>query len=437
MGSRKAALPHFSNASRLAGEGNFEGAIAESDKALQLDPTFHDVQRLRALALALTERTAEADQALTTERQRRPGDPEVCYHHAEILAQLRRPADMGRAAVEGLQMDPAHPGLIQRRLQHSLMVADYDDAITFALRGVALEPRSPHAHLGLGLIFMLTGSYGLARPHYDGRIPFLHRSPPGERWRGQPTSEPVAIYHEQGLGDTLQTARYFPRLAARAPQAKFVVQPPVAGLLARNFPNLDIIADIGDLFTPAHAWCLDLPAIFDDVLTKVDGSAYLRADPKLRARWQSRLPVDRFTVGLAWSGNRRHARDMYRSRPMVDFLPLAEVAHVSLVSLNVGGAPSDLIPGMLDFSDELTSFEETAALIECLDLVISVDTSVAHLAGALGKENWILLQRPYDWRWGIEGERTNWYSSTTLLRDNTPEAIAARLARRSAARTQH
>lgn len=429
MASRKAALPHFWKASRLAGEGNAEAAIAEYDKALRLDPTFRDAQRLRALAMALTGRPAEADAALSKERQRQPGDPEVCYHHAEILAQRRRPDEMGRAAVEGLQMDPAHPGLIQKRLQHSLMAANYDDAITFALRGVALEPRSPQAHLGLGLVFMLAGSYGLARPHYDGRIPFLNRTPQGTRWRGQPTNETVALYHEQGVGDTLQMARYFRRVVARAPQAKFVVQPAVAGLLARNFPDLDIVADIGDLLTPEHAWLLDLPAIFDDVIAKVDGRAYLRADPALSARWRARLPAGRYTVGLAWSGNRRHARDMYRSRPVEEFRPLANIQGVTLVSLNVG-EPANAIPGILDFTGELTSFEDSAALVDSLDLVITVDTSVAHLAGALGKESWILLQRPYDWRWGTEGERTNWYGSATLLRDAPIAAIAARLAAR-------
>ena len=431
MGSRKAALPLFMKASRLAAEGKLEAAITNYDKALRLDPGFSDAKSLRAIALALSGRKEEADAALAQERQRQPGDPEICYHHAEILAQFRRPDEMGRAAIEGLQMDPAHPGLLQKRLQHSLMVANYDDAITFALRAVALEPRSPQAHLGLALVFMLAGSYGLARPHYDGRIPFLKRSPPGQRWRGHATAEPVAIYHEQGLGDTLQVARYFPRVVERAPHAKFVVQPAVAGLLARNFPTLDIVADIGDLMTPEHGWCLDLPAIFDDVVAKVDGRPYLRSDPSLRAQWQARLPAGTFKVGLAWSGNRRHARDMYRSRPVQDFDPLADLPGITLVSLNVGD-PAGALPGMLDFTGELSNFDDSAALVDSLDLVIAVDTSVAHLAGALGKECWILLQRPYDWRWGVEGERSNWYSSATLLRDAAPEAIAARLALRSA-----
>lgn len=412
-------------------EGRSAEAVQAFEAALCIDPGLTEALRLRALSLAFTARKAEADPALARLCRRFPQEAENYHCRSEVLFLARRPEEMARVIEAGLQMEPADAGLIHDRMSAAQIRGDYDDAITWALRGIALEPTSPGAHLDFGL--MLAGAFASARPHYDARLAIAVRQLPGRRWLGETTQEALTIHNEQGFGDVLQVARYFPAVAARAPRAQFVVQAPLCDLLRRSFPNLKFLpASDPPPATPLHGWCMDLPALFGGLMSSVDPAPYLRSDPVLRARWQSRLPCDRFNVGLQWSGNPDMRANLYRSVELASLAPLASIDGINLVNLHVDPDPQIGIFPMQDFTAELRTFDDTAALVDSLDLVISICTSVAHLSGALGQETWILLRRPFDWRWGIEGERTNWYASATLLRECAIADLMARIRTRMA-----
>ena len=169
---------------------------------------------------------------------------------------------------------------------------------------------------------------------------------------------------------------------------------------------------------------MDLPGLFEGAAPV---PRYLRADPARSAAWATRLPAGGVKVGLAWQGNPDFRHDGFRSLPLANFEPLAGIAQLHLVSLRIEPPPRSARVPLLDCSRDLHDFEDTAALIETLDLVITTDTSVAHLAGALGKESWVLLHRPYDWRWGIEGEVSVLYPNTRLFRDVPMAEVRERL----------
>ncbi|WP_277625630.1 glycosyltransferase family 9 protein, partial [Burkholderia stabilis] len=194
-----------------------------------------------------------------------------------------------------------------------------------------------------------------------------------------------------------------------------------------------------------HCPMLSLPFAFRTTLDTVPaGVPYLHADPRRRAEWIGRLdaaaPLRRLRIGLAWSGNPDHANDENRSMTFAALAPLVAL-DATFVSLQVGVRTRDAdafaVSGVLSFEAELTDFAETAALVDTLDLVIAVDTSVVHLAGALGRPTWVLLPRVPDWRWLLERDDSPWYPHATLFRQQRPgdwPALVERVAEALAAR---
>jgi hypothetical protein len=209
-----------------------------------------------------------------------------------------------------------------------------------------------------------------------------------------------------------------PLIAARGGRPILACEPPLVPLLATT--GAEIVPKDGGL--PRYDCWIDqmsLPLAFGtrlDTIPSADG--YLRADPARIATWAERLPNGR-RVGLAWAGNALHSNDRRRSMPPAALAPLLAMPGISFVNLQVGPA-AQAIPALPDLSAWLTDYAETAALIANLDLVISVDTSVAHVAGALGKPAWVLLPHAPDWRWHLGRGDTPWYSSLRLFRQPEP-----------------
>jgi hypothetical protein len=158
-----------------------------------------------------------------------------------------------------------------------------------------------------------------------------------------------------------------------------------------------------------------LPRLFDTIPSTIPGGrAYLTPDPRRRAVWRDRLPAPGFRVGLVWAGNPENTADWRRSVPLSMFDPLRTIEGLNLVSLQLQAQETDL--GLLDLSAELTDFGETAAIIANLDLVVAVDSAVAHLSAALGVPTWILVYQPADWRWLLVREDSPWYPTVRLFR---------------------
>lgn len=215
-------------------------------------------------------------------------------------------------------------------------------------------------------------------------------------WRGEPLEgKRILIYAEQGLGDTLQFCRYL-----------------------RTNPILLVEpggeTHAADFYVPL----LSLPAIFGTNLNSIPAErSYLRASPETRSGWRRRLaPLGRkLRVGFVSQGNPRYKNDRNRSIPAELFEPLSQVPGVALINLQFG-RPVPASSNALDLSSEIGDFANTAGLVEEMDLVISVDTSMAHLAGAIGKETWVLLSQAADWRWMRDRDDSPWYPDVRLFR---------------------
>jgi tetratricopeptide (TPR) repeat protein len=314
------------------------------------------------------------------------------------------------------------------------------DAIAAFRQSLRRAPDHAQAHVNLAHALLMAGQLAEGWREYEwrwqGGIPDLQaRSFDRPAWRGEPLAGRTLLLHaEQGLGDTLQFIRYAPLLAARG--ARVVVEAPRSLCrLLTTVPGITSVIATGQPL-PSFDWHLPLmsaPRVFDTTMERIPADIpYLHADPALREAWHGRLaqalpPLPR--VGLVWAGDPRHhdprlsAADRRRSIPLTLLTSLLRTSPVTFVSLQKGRAAADLAGGDLpifDATDQLADFADTAALVDTLDLVISVDTSVAHLAGALGKTVWILSRFDGCWRWLTDRSDNPWYPTARLYRQTSP-----------------
>jgi hypothetical protein len=239
----------------------------------------------------------------------------------------------------------------------------------------------------------------------------------------------ILLHSEQGFGDAIQFCRYVPLVAARGARVILEVRPPLAALMATLAGPSAVIAK-GDPLPDFDLHCplLSLPLAMGTRLETIPAQVpYLRARPELSAAWAERLGARmRPRIGLCWSGNATNERDSQRTMRLADFLPLLDL-DATFVSLYQDIRPDDAPvlagrPDILQFGEALKPFTETAALIGALDLVISVDTSMAHLAGALGKPFWVPLSYVPEWRWLLKREDSPWYPTARLFRQDEGRA---------------
>ena len=307
---------------------------------------------------------------------------------------------------------------------------------------VDAAPDDPDAHTRLAVALLGCGEWAEAWPHYAWRwmrMPGAHHVPAAPLVRPDPAAwrgRTVLLFTEQGHGDTLQFLRYVPMVAAVAGAVVLEVDSEML-TLARTLAGGATVVEVGEDL-PAHDFAvplMHLPWAFGTTVSNVPAEVpYLAADAAAVARWRGRLgalpqePGGR-RVGLVWAGGRRAADplsvrvDRRRSMPLAALAPLAAVAGVSFVSLQKGPPGREAVPaGMVlhDWTGELEDFADTAALIAALDLVICVDTSVVHLAGALGRPVWMLDRYDSCWRWLRERADSPWYPTLRRFRQETP-----------------
>jgi tetratricopeptide (TPR) repeat protein len=332
----------------------------------------------------------------------------------------------------------------------------FDAALEAADRAVALRPGDAQIRLNRGILKLRAGRLAEAWDDYDARLELPGRGPlPPERLLRRldelpPGGATLLVIHEDGFGDTLQYIRYAPLLAARGVRVLAWVPPELTPLLAR-MPG---IAGVIDTHAPMPAYDLhchisDLPRLFASTLDTIPAAPYLAPDPALVATWADLLPPrsGRLRVGLVWAGQARpwmqdfRVLDSRRSMTLDTLAPLAAVADAQFVNLQKGPAAAQLAapPAGLVLHDPMplaTDFHQTAAIVANLDVVVAVDTAVAHLAGALGCP--VLLLDRYDscWRWFAGRDDSPWYPSLRILRQTTPCDWAPVIARAAAALTE-
>jgi tetratricopeptide (TPR) repeat protein len=405
-------------------------ALAASDAALRSDADSTQAHNSRGCALLALKRPEEGLACLDRVLARRPDDAEALNNRAAALLDLARTEDALACVERVLARSPDHVPALNNRGLALFELARFPEALSEFARAIMLDPayapaRVNDAHCRLLLGDFVDGWRALEHRWRTSQYRVARREFAKPQWRGdQPIAGRTVLLHaEQGLGDTVQFCRYAEMVAERGAsvvlEAPPVLHPVLASLAgATRLVQRGVALPAFDLHCPL----LSLPLAFDTRLTDVPARVpYLRAPPEAVRLWRDRLRgLPRPYVGLAWAGNPAHGNDRRRSLALERIANLLS-APAQFVSLQRDLRDGDAerlprLPQLAHFGEALTDFGETAALIESLDLVISVDTAVAHLAGAMGKPVWILLPVVPDWRWLLDREDSPWYPTARLFR---------------------
>ena len=415
----------------LAQQGELEEAAGCWEAALRLRPEDGELLQHLGDVLRRLGRPAEAEARYRRALQVQPASAYLHNHLGIALIEQSRPVDAESCFRSGIacQADhaPAHNNLGVSLEQQGRL----PEALAAYRESIRLDPDCPDTHKNLALAQLLSGDFACGWPEYEWRWQCAkagRRSWARPRWDGQPLAgRTILLYAEQGLGDTLQFIRYAVEVRRRGGVVLAEVQPALLPLL-RRCSGIDRLLAGG---TPlpefdVQAPLLSLPGLLQTTLETVPADVpYLSADPVLVERWGEELRgLDGFKVGIAWQGSSKYAGDKHRSIPLRHFEPLARLPGVRLVSLQKGFGREQLaaVPdwGVLDLGERLDetsgAFMDAAAVLQHLDLLVTSDTAVAHLAGALGVPAWVVLPVARDWRWLLARADSPWCPTLRLFR---------------------
>jgi len=412
---------------RIAGRPRL--AVEAAQRALAIEPNM--ATALCNLGVALYE-LKDYEEAAEAHRQAIAAAPDFAEAHSNLgnaLHGLRRFDEAISAYRRALELRPDFADALANlgtTLHHS---GAFDDGIATLRLALALAPHHANAHSGLGILLLMRGDFAEGWDEYEWRLRSSERTGPRfpeHPWTGESlVGKHIYVQAEQGFGDSLQFARYLPLLAARAGRVTLRVHQQLVALLRESLPVITVLGDRGDpLPFDVDTSLLSLPRLLKTRLETIPADIpYLRPTTETTRRWQDRLTsLTGFKVGIVWAGNSEHANDTRRSLDVSLLAPLLRVPQTSFISLQVGKRSDELKklnrgkPIIRDHSLYFTDFEETAGAVAALDLVISVDTAVAHLAGGLGKPTWVPLPWVTDWRWMLERENSPWYPTMRLYR---------------------
>jgi Flp pilus assembly protein TadD, contains TPR repeats len=436
--SPRIAAFHNTLAAVLLAKNAPERAVAAAKRAATLDPKLASAHNVLGNALA---RLGNAEEAIASYRAAlalAPDQPEALSNLGSALHGRGALLEAEAALRQALALRPDYAAAAANL---ALVLRDqgrFDDALAACDAALSLVPGQPTWRANRATLLLQLGRFAEGWDDYesrwqaDGFTEARDRAPLPAWDGGDPSGRTILLQGEQGLGSMIQFARYAPVVAARGARVLLQAPRPLVRLFRHSFepPHgaVDAIIEKGapvpacDLQAPL----MSLPRLCGTTLETIPADVpYLRADPASVAAWRQRLGDDGHRrVGLVWAGNPAHANDRNRSTPADALAPLVVGAppDVRFVSLQVGSPPPPalLAAGLVDASPELADFAETAAAIMNLDLVISVDTAVAHLAGALAKPVWLLTPPIPEWRWLIDRDDSPWYPTMRLFRQDRP-----------------
>ncbi|MHB8285849.1 MAG: tetratricopeptide repeat protein [Caulobacteraceae bacterium] len=452
-------------------QGRYDEAIELIAKAMRINPTRSDYTSNLGNALQKSGRLKDAETCYRAAVEMAPGGAVALNNLGATQRDLGRPdeaeiscraalkirpdyadalnnlgtalADLGRfeeAATHyqaTLRLEPNRLESLNNLANVLSHLGRLDEAEAQYQKALALNPDMIEAHHNLAMTLLRAGRFQEGWREYEWRwktrqLASNARDFTQPRWDGAPLDGRVLLIHaEQGFGDTLQFCRYASRVNGKV----ILEAPPALVSLMRSVVGVDTVVAKGDALPPFDVHCpmMSLPVLIETAPDPVANAApYLHADPVRTAAWAERLAdLPGLKVGVVWAGGYRPeqptlgAVNKRRSMTLAALAPLAAIPGVSLISLQKGGPAeqvADLPDGMVvhDFTDELNDFSDTAALVQALDLVISVDTAVAHLAGGLGKPVWLMNRFDSCWRWLTDRRDSPWYPTLTLFGQPAP-----------------
>ncbi|MBV9459178.1 MAG: glycosyltransferase family protein [Bradyrhizobium sp.] len=427
----------FGLATALEQQGLSQEALKAYDRAVQLRPDDAELWAGRGTILHRLGRFDEAIADNSHAHALSPASPDICNNVGASLQLLCRDEEALAWFDKALTLKPDFVMSLINKASSLAQLRRIDEAIAAYEQVKAMDPANTEADPYLALIYLLQGDFERGWAGYIARWnAFMRRESYPDfhdhLWLGKESidGKTILVFADEGFGDTIHFARYVPMLAARGAKVVLVVEEPLRPLLARLEGVVQCLPKPASSFPPFDLHCpiCMLPLAFGTRLDTIPAApSYLPPPAQTRVRaWERRLSAhapagNRPRVGLVWSGNPRHSNDHNRSIALRVLSPLLD-ADVSFVSLQKDARPQDtaLLPasGIIDLTAEITDFTDTAALMSCLDLVISVDTSAAHLAAALGRPTWILLPYLPDSRWLLDRDDSPWYPTARLFRQS-------------------
>jgi tetratricopeptide (TPR) repeat protein len=411
----------------LEDSGRPAEALNVFGRALALRPDWPEAISNQALALfalnRLDEALARCDRALDL----KPDHAAAWFNRADVLAALGRFEDALASLDRTLALTPDSVDAWVRRGDMLGYLHRIDEARTSYDEALGRDPANARAALHLAFPLLREGRYAEGLQLYErrwaGPLKAAAIDLPRPLWLGeQPAAGKTLLLHsEQGHGDTLMMLRFAPLLARQGANVILSVQPQVEALAAVVEGVSEVIPHDHPLPPyDLHIPMMSLPLAFGTEPDAVPGEPYLRAPEAERARWAERLgPKRRRRIGLCWSGSPTQKDDRWRSLPLARLAPLFDLdADLYALQTEMRDADRLTLRGapIADLSGELSSYADTAAVMEAMDLVITVCTSAANLAGGLGRPTFVMVGAVADWRWGLEPDRSPWYPSATLFR---------------------
>jgi tetratricopeptide (TPR) repeat protein len=447
------AEAHTNLGASLAALSRFDQAVGAYRRAIAIRPNYPEA--LSNLGVSL-EQLEKFDEAVATYRQAiklQPGLAEIYSNLGSALTKQGLTEEAIAVFDEAIAFNPSYAEAYANLGRVLNDIGQFDQAAAASKKAIDLRPDFANAHWNLALTLLSKGDLANGFREYEWR--FRHkdnaekvRSVPVPQWRGEELrGRTIVLRSEQGFGDVIQFVRYAPLVAARGAKVILESNPELYRLL-RCVPGMQQVVEHGQPLPPCDLQCpmLSLPAAFSTAEHSIPREVpYLSPDAALVDRWEDAFADSsgKLKVGLIWSGNPKHTNDRNRSMRLMELLPLADVPGVQFYSLQKGPAAAQraVMDGrwsITDYTDRLADFADTAAMLSHLDLVITVDTAVAHLAGAMGKPVWVMLPFVAEWRWMVGREDSPWYPTMRLFRqsalgrwENVVERVAGELGRLS------
>lgn len=447
------AVYHANLAKLFKESGKLKEAEASYREAIRLDPKTADT--LLGLGIVL-KKQGHLDEATTWFRRAVDCDPSQLLAQMQLGSAMRAAGKLDEAVAcyhRSLEIDPNHARAHSNLGSALRLLGELEEAAACCRRAIELQPDYVMGHLNLAIVLLAMGETEAGWPEYEWRLQLPGAAVSSQCqpvWDGSPLDgRTIMLFLEQGVGDVFHFIRYVPLLRERG--ARVLVECPsgLAPLLQTANLGIDQLVIRGSELPPfdAAAPLLSVPEILGTAVDTIPCDVpYLQADPTLVENWRDRVQaLDGFKVGIAWQGNKKHPEDRWRSIPLAQFEPLSRVEGVTLISLQKGQGGEQVrscgFP-VIDWTDEMDNahgpFTDTAAVMKHLDLVVTCDSAVAHLAGALGAQVWTALPTSADWRWFQDRDDSPWYPTMRLFRQQDMgnwrelfERIAAALAERT------
>jgi tetratricopeptide (TPR) repeat protein len=420
------APAHNNRAAILLDMKEASQALAAADRAIALAPDFAEAWNNKGLALLGLEDTSAALESFERAARLDPTNAAAHYNAAGVYWQRGDYAAAAKAHRLCLGAGPQHLmalndlGLAEAALgNHAAALDCYD-------RALRLAPDFAESQFNKSLTCLLLGNlkegWRLWEARKRKKIPVGFRDFGLPLWTGAQSlsGRRILLHWEQGFGDTVQFIRYAPLVQAKGADVALMVQPELAPLIRRVMPEV-VLVDEAPADATLQCPLMSLPRAFGTTLENIPATPAWPADEARRDVWRARLGVaSKPRIGLAWRGSAGHGNDRNRSLGLRDIQPIIH-DQAEWIGIQKGMPDADRqalasVAGLRVFDDEITDFEDTAALIAEMDLIISVDTSLVHLAGSMGRECWVMLPFNPDWRWLLDREDSPWYPTLRLFR---------------------